>query len=67
MIELIYETHSTTTHNEQGIATGRLPGELSERARKPARELGRRRRDDGIDVVFSSATWSPAPASSSRT
>ncbi len=54
MIELVYETHSTSMHNEQGIATGWLPGELSERGRERARELGRRRRDDGIDVVFSS-------------
>ena len=54
MIELVYETHSTTRDNEQGIATGWLPGELSERGRERARELGRRRRDDGIAVVFSS-------------
>ena len=54
MIELVYETHSTTRDNEQGIATGWLPGELSEAGRERARELGRRRRDDGIDVVFSS-------------
>ena len=54
MIELVYETHSTTRDNEQGIATGWFPGELSELGRERARELGRRRRDDGIDVVFSS-------------
>ena len=54
MIELVYETHSTSTDNEQGFATGWLPGELSERGREQARGLGRRRRDDGIDVVFSS-------------
>jgi broad specificity phosphatase PhoE len=54
VIELVYETHSTTTDNEQGIATGWLPGELSERGRERARELGRRRTGDGIDAVFSS-------------
>ena len=54
MIELVYETHSTSTDNEQGFATGWLPGELSERGREQARELGRRRRDDGIEAVFSS-------------
>ena len=54
MIELVYETHSTTRDNEEGIATGWLPGELSERGRGRARELGRRRRDDGIAAVFSS-------------
>ena len=52
MIELIYETHSTTVDNEAGIATGWLPGELSEVGREQALELGERRRD--VDAVFSS-------------
>ena len=54
MITLVYETHSTTTDNEAGIATGWLEGRLSERGRLQARALGERRRDDGIDVVYSS-------------
>jgi broad specificity phosphatase PhoE len=54
VIELVYETHSTTLDNEQGVATGWLPGELSGRGRERARALGRRRREDGIAVVFSS-------------
>ena len=54
MIELVYETHSTRTDNERGVATGWLPGALSGRGREQARELGRRRTDDGIDAVFSS-------------
>ena len=53
MTRLIFETHSTTVDNERGIATGWLPGELSERGRRESRELGSRRRDD-VDVVFSS-------------
>lgn len=52
MLELIYETHSTTTHNEQGLATGWLPGELSGAGRDQAVQLGARRRD--ADAVFSS-------------
>ena len=52
MIELIYEPHSTTVDNEAGIATGWLPGELSEVGREQALELGERRRD--VDAVFSS-------------
>jgi len=52
VIELIYETHSTTVDNEAGIATGWLPGELSEVGREQALELGERRRD--VDAVFSS-------------
>ena len=54
MIELVYETHSTSTHNEAGIATGWLDGELSERGRDQARALGERRRDDGISAVYTS-------------
>jgi broad specificity phosphatase PhoE len=54
LIELVYETHSLSTHNETGIATGWLPGELSPRGRELATELGRRRRDDGVSAVFAS-------------
>ena len=54
MIELVYETHSLTLDNERGCATGWLPGELSPHGRELARELGERRRDDGIAAVFAS-------------
>jgi broad specificity phosphatase PhoE len=54
VIRLVYETHSVSVDNERGIATGWLPGELSERGREVAGELGVRRRDDGIEVVFTS-------------
>jgi len=53
-IELVYETHSTTIDNETGIATGWLEGRLSDAGRRQAAELGERRRDDGLAVVFSS-------------
>lgn len=53
-LELIYETHSITTDNETGFATGWLPGQLSDVGRKLAQELGRRRRADGIATVFTS-------------
>jgi len=53
-LELVYETHSTTVDNERGVATGWLPGELSEEGRRNARALGERRRDDGIACVFTS-------------
>jgi len=53
-IEVVFETHSTTVDNEQGRATGWLPGELSERGVLQARELAARRADDGIAVVFCS-------------
>lgn len=53
-IQLVYETHSITEDNERGIATGWLPGRLSEHGRELAAELGRRRADDGVAAVFSS-------------
>ncbi|MEU8945753.1 histidine phosphatase family protein [Streptomyces sp. NPDC048489] len=53
-VEIIYETHSTTTDNEAGIATGWLPGRLSQQGRRQARELGERRRTGGIAAVFTS-------------
>jgi 2,3-bisphosphoglycerate-dependent phosphoglycerate mutase len=53
-IEIVYETHSTTEDNERRIATGWLPGRLSERGRVQAAEVGLRRRDDGLAAVFSS-------------
>jgi broad specificity phosphatase PhoE len=53
-VTLVYETHTTTTDNERGIATGWLPGALSEAGRREAQELGERRRNDDIVAVFSS-------------
>jgi 2,3-bisphosphoglycerate-dependent phosphoglycerate mutase len=53
-IEAVFETHSTTVDNEQGRATGWLPGQLSAQGQAQARQLGRRRKDDGITAVFSS-------------
>jgi broad specificity phosphatase PhoE len=53
-VEIVYETHSISTDNESGHATGWLDGELSERGRALAVELGDRRRDDGIETIFSS-------------
>lgn len=48
----MYETHAITTDNENGVATGWLPGRLSERGRETATELGARRRDDGLTAVL---------------
>jgi 2,3-bisphosphoglycerate-dependent phosphoglycerate mutase len=53
-IEVVFETHSITEDNEQGRAMGWMPGRLSPQGRKLARELGQRRRADGIAAVFSS-------------
>jgi alpha-ribazole phosphatase/probable phosphoglycerate mutase len=53
-IEIVFETHSFSEDNERGIATGWLPGRLSERGRAAARELGARRRDDNLAAAFAS-------------
>jgi alpha-ribazole phosphatase/probable phosphoglycerate mutase len=53
-VDLVYETHSLTTDNEAGIATGWLPGELSQAGRDLARDLGWRRRADNPAAVFAS-------------
>ena len=54
MTVVVFETHATSEDNEAGIATGWLPGRLSAVGREQARELGERRREDGVDAVFSS-------------
>ena len=53
-VQIVYETHSISVDNERGIATGWLDGELSAQGKELARELGGRRRDDGLAVVFAS-------------
>src|SRR5262249_37504016 len=52
--QIVFETHSTTEDNECGIATGWRQGRLSDTGREQARQLGNRRRDDGIQAVFAS-------------
>ena len=54
VVELVFETHSITEDNERGIATGWLPGRLSERGRALAVEMGARHRDGDIAQVFTS-------------
>ena len=54
MTTVVFETHSTSEHNEAGIATGWLGGALSATGRAQAVELGERRRDDGIELVVAS-------------
>src|SRR5581483_6608690 len=51
---VVYETHATSGHNEAGIATGWLGGGLSAAGRAQAAAPGRRRRDDGIELVVAS-------------
>ena len=53
-IEIVYETHSITEDNEQWIATGWLPGRLSDAGRNNAGALGQRRGDDGLATILPS-------------
>ena len=53
-VVVVFETHATSEDNEAGIATGWLPGRLAPVGREQARELGERRRDDGLSIVFTS-------------
>ena len=53
-IDIVFETHQWSEDNERGMATGWLPGTLSERGRADARERGRQRRAEGLAAVFTS-------------
>ena len=53
-IEIVFETHSTTTDNERWVASGWLDGQLSPLGRRQAKELGDRRADDELAAVFCS-------------
>jgi len=54
MILLHFESHSTSTDNEAGLASGCFDSPLSPRGEKQARDLGRRYRKVELDVVFCS-------------
>ena len=53
-IEIVFEFHQLSEDNDRGVATGWLHGRLSDRGRILAREMGDRRRSDGIAAVFTS-------------
>ena len=53
-VKIIYFVHGTTIDNEKDIATGWLPGELSEIGIQQAKELANQVADKNFDVVFCS-------------
>ena len=53
-MQIVLETHAVSEDNEHGLASGWLPGRLSERGRELARELGERRLAEGLAAVFTS-------------
>lgn len=54
MVTIAYFVHGTTTDNEQKLATGWLPGELSATGREQAKKLGEQVADKQFDIVFCS-------------
>jgi 2,3-bisphosphoglycerate-dependent phosphoglycerate mutase len=53
-IQIVFETHSVSEDNEDGIATGWLHSRLSDKGRLLAKELGERRCADCIHAIFTS-------------
>lgn len=53
-LKITYFVHGTTTDNEHGLATGWLPGKLSEFGKEQAINLGRLVAKENFDVVFCS-------------
>ena len=53
-VTITYFVHGTTTDNENNIATGWNPGELSELGKKQAKELGELVAEQTFDAVFCS-------------
>jgi len=53
-IRITYFVHGTTTDNEQDLATGWLPGELSETGIEQAKALGNQAAHLSFDTVFCS-------------
>jgi len=53
-VKITYFVHGTTTDNEQDLATGWSPGELSELGLEQAKKLGELVSDKSFDVVFCS-------------
>jgi broad specificity phosphatase PhoE len=53
-VHITYFVHAATTDNEQGLATGWSPGELSAAGRKQAEESGALVSHKKFDVVFCS-------------
>lgn len=54
MITITYFVHGTTVDNERGLATGWLPGELSQTGKEQAAHLGDQVADQRFDVVYCS-------------
>ncbi|MFC1640899.1 histidine phosphatase family protein [Patescibacteria group bacterium] len=54
MINIIFETHSTTTDNEEHVSSGTYDVGLSETGTEQAKNLGERRKNDMFDAIYCS-------------
>lgn len=54
MMKLIITRHGETTDNREGIATGQLQGKLTSKGLAQAKALGKRLKDEKIDIIYSS-------------
>jgi len=54
MVEIVFESHSTTVDNEAGVASGWNDVELSGLGKQQALELGKRRSGENFDAIFCS-------------
>lgn len=53
-VKITYFVHGTTTDNEQGLATGWLPGELSAKGVEQSKTLSEQVANKRFDIVFCS-------------
>lgn len=54
MMNIVFESHSTTFDNENHLSSGQNDVELSPLGIKQAKELGERRKNEHFDVIFCS-------------
>jgi broad specificity phosphatase PhoE len=54
VLQIIFETHSTSIDNEAGVASGHEDIDLSPRGESQAVSLGLRRQESGVEVVYAS-------------
>ena len=54
MVNITFETHSTTVDNENEVCSGHFDAKLSKTGRTQAKELGVRREHDNFVVIFCS-------------
>jgi len=53
-MKIVFETHSTSLDNEAGVASGHIDVDLSPLGVRQGEELGARRRNSGIEIVYAS-------------